>query len=103
MSCVRYIIHVFSYVTLVLGWGSEVSCPRYSTMEEDPYTHEFQLVTITKTYFIKSNFIACDFFDKNYYSKRDAESAEQDQPARMCRLILLYTLRKINAWFRTGG
>ena len=27
---------------------------------------------------------------------KTAESAEQDQPARMCRLILLYTLRKMN-------
>ena len=27
---------------------------------------------------------------------RTAESAEQDQTARMCRLILPYTLRKIN-------
>ena len=27
-------------------------------------------------------------------NERAAESAEQDQTARMCRLILLYTLRK---------
>ena len=27
-----------------------------------------------------------------------AESAEQDQTARMCSLILLYTLREINLW-----
>ena len=32
-----------------------------------------------------------------------AESAEQDQTARMCSLILLYTLRKINPRSRTAG
>ena len=30
-------------------------------------------------------------------SDRGEESVEQDQTARMCSLILLYTLRKINA------
>ena len=34
---------------------------------------------------------------------KEVESAEQDQTARMCRLILLYTLRKIIAWSRTEG
>ena len=29
-------------------------------------------------------------------NEREAESAEQDQTARMCSLILLHTLRKIN-------
>ena len=28
---------------------------------------------------------------------RTAESVEQDQTARMCRLILLYALRKMNS------
>ena len=32
---------------------------------------------------------------------RISESAEQDQTARMCRLILLYSLRKMNIWSRT--
>ena len=31
----------------------------------------------------------------------EAESAEQDQTARMCRLILLYTFRKIIQWSPT--
>ena len=31
-----------------------------------------------------------------------AESAEQDQTARMYMLILLYTLRQINPWSRTS-
>ena len=33
---------------------------------------------------------------------RPVESAEQDQTARMCSLILLYTLRKMNKWLRTA-
>ena len=32
-----------------------------------------------------------------------AESAEQDQTARMCWPILLYALRKRNLWPRTAG
>ena len=32
-----------------------------------------------------------------------AKSAEQDQTAVMRSLILLYTLRKINSWSRTGS
>ena len=32
-----------------------------------------------------------------------AERAEQDQTARMCRLIMLYTLRKPNPWCRIEG
>ena len=35
------------------------------------------------------------FVGTNY--DKTAESAEQDQTARMCRLILVYTLRKINS------
>ena len=31
---------------------------------------------------------------------RMVESGEQDQTARMCRLILLYTLRKVSSWSR---
>ena len=31
------------------------------------------------------------------FDDRTAESVEQDQTARMCRLILLYTIRKINS------
>ena len=34
---------------------------------------------------------------------RTAESPEQDQTARMCSLILLYTLRKINLWSQKSG
>ena len=34
---------------------------------------------------------------------RTVESVEQDQTARMCRLILVYTFRKINQWLRTVG
>ena len=33
---------------------------------------------------------------------RAAENVAQDQTARMCRLILLYTLRRINSWSRTA-
>ena len=32
-----------------------------------------------------------------------AESAEQDQTARMCRLILIYTFREINLWSKAKG
>ena len=32
---------------------------------------------------------------------REAESVEQDQTARMCRLILRYTFRKMKPWFPT--
>ena len=32
-----------------------------------------------------------------------AESAQQDQTARMCSLILLYPLCKINSWSKTAG
>ena len=39
-------------------------------------------------------------FQINY---RTAESAEQDQTARKCRLILLYTIQKINSWLLTKG
>ena len=34
---------------------------------------------------------------------RLAESAEQDQTAHTCSLILLYTLREISLWQRTAG
>ena len=34
---------------------------------------------------------------------RSAESAEQDQTTRMCRLILLYTIRKLKPRSRTAG
>ena len=34
---------------------------------------------------------------------RVAESAEQDQTAPLCRLILLYTLHKINPWLLIPG
>ena len=36
-------------------------------------------------------------------SVRAAYSVEQDQTARMSSLILLYTLRKLNSWWRTTG
>ena len=38
-----------------------------------------------------------------YTNDRAAGSVEQDQTARMCSLILLYTLRKINLWSRNAG
>ena len=34
---------------------------------------------------------------------RASESVEQDQTARMCRLILIYNLRKSIPWSRTAG
>ena len=34
---------------------------------------------------------------------RSAERAEQDQTARMCRLILLYSHRKTSLWSGTVG
>ena len=34
---------------------------------------------------------------------RTARRAEQDQTARMCKLILLYTFRKIKSMFANGG
>ena len=34
---------------------------------------------------------------------RASESVEQDQTARMCSLILIYTLRKFSPWSRTAG
>ena len=47
------------------------------------------------------NGVACGFVEKQIRDK-EKESAEQDQTARMCSLILLYTLRKINAYKRTA-
>ena len=32
-----------------------------------------------------------------------SESVEQVQTARMCSLILIYTLRKFNPWSQTAG
>ena len=32
-----------------------------------------------------------------------AESAEQDQISRICRLILLYTIRNLDQWSRKAG
>ena len=37
------------------------------------------------------------------FNNRVAESVEQDQTTRMYRLILLYTLRKINPMSGTAG
>ena len=37
---------------------------------------------------------------ENKKKYREVESVEQDLTARMCRLILLYTLRRINSWSR---
>ena len=34
---------------------------------------------------------------------RAPESVEQDQTARMCRLILIYALRKFSTWSQTAG
>ena len=33
---------------------------------------------------------------------RASESVEQDQTARMCGLILVYTLRKYSPWLQTA-
>ena len=35
------------------------------------------------------------------FNNKAAESAERDQTACMCSLILLYTFRKISPWSRT--
>ena len=34
---------------------------------------------------------------------KPTESAEQDNNACMCKLILLYILRKMNSWSETAG
>ena len=34
---------------------------------------------------------------------RTAKSEDQDRISRMCRLILFYTLRKINLWSQDNG
>ena len=39
--------------------------------------------------------MAFDGVSLTYFNDRKAESAGQDHTARMCRLTLLYTLRKI--------
>ena len=41
-------------------------------------------------------YMASDGGSLTEYNDGTAESAEQDQTARMCWLILVYTLRKIN-------
>ena len=40
--------------------------------------------------------MAPDGISTREFNKWPSENAEQDQSARMCRLILLYTLRKNN-------
>ena len=37
------------------------------------------------------------------YNNTAGDSEEQDQTARICRLILVYTLRKMNAWSHTAA
>ena len=45
------------------------------------------------------NGISWAFIDEKNYD-RVVESSGQDQTARMCRQILIHTLRKINQWSR---
>ena len=59
-----------------------------------PYTTGLKLLTITQTDLIYLNCIGKGVVTEN--CKKAVESADQDQPAHTCRLILLYTLRKIN-------
>ena len=61
----------------------------------NPYT----LVLLNKNYSPLNKYISIDYMPLDRVLLMDindtaAESAEQDQTARMCRLILLYTLRK---------
>ena len=41
-------------------------------------------------------------FSMTEFNDRATESAEQDQTARMCSLILHYTIRKINSWLQAA-
>ena len=61
-----------------------------------PYLAELNLMTIFTNMYIFQSFNS--YVDRFIYDSV-AESAEQDQTARMCRLILLYSLRKVK--FRT--
>ena len=55
-----------------------------------------------QTYFICEMATDVGFF-LTVVNDREAEGAEQDQTARMCRLILLYTSSKINLLSQTSG
>ena len=49
-----------------------------------------------KDMIITTGYMAMDDFAMLEINDRAAESAEQHQPARTCRLMLLYSLRKTN-------
>ena len=56
-----------------------------------PYTAELKWIIITYNWIVGIRFVS-----RTTVSDREAGSAEQDQTTRMCRLILLSTLRKLN-------
>ena len=47
--------------------------------------------------------MASDSVSQTETYKKISDSEGQDQTARMCSLILLYTLCKMNPWTRTAG
>ena len=61
----------------------------------NPYTSEFKFLSPIHKH-ISNGKILLDGFSLIQINIGEAESVEQDQTARMCSLILLYTLRKIN-------
>ena len=67
----------------------------------NPCTVVFNLSTISQTYFEFG--IKLDGVSLALTNDRSGESAEQDQTARMCRLILLYSLCKIKPKSRVAG
>ena len=66
------------------------------------YPAEYKVQTIAQSYFQLINDIILRFLDRKVCNQ-SAESAGKDQTARMCRLVLLYTLRKISPSSRRTG
>ena len=66
----------------------------------NPYPAELKYLMSIKPDFSKLNGIGWDFLAETL--DRALESVEQDQTARMCRLILIFTLRKFSSWSQTA-
>ena len=80
---------------LYLKWRQTKKPTGLGFREKDNECSKEWLVN-TDQFLNKLNVMGWGFVDKKIMI-RAAESAEQDQTARMCKLILLYTLRKMNS------
>ena len=64
-----------------------------NSIEAKTYNVKLKLMAITQ---ISITLTALGGISLTEFHDETTESVEQDQTARMCRLILLYTLRKMN-------